>query len=60
MSDEIKNPNNQVDRSANGKFHVLWHGVLVNTSAGTVREFDTEHEARTYLARCDAARRLVD
>jgi hypothetical protein len=60
MSDEIKNPNNQVGKSVTGKFHVLWRGVLVNTRAGTLREFDTEHEAWAYLARCDTAGRLVD
>jgi len=60
MGDEIKNTNNQVGRSSTGKFHVLWRGTLVNGKPGRMREFKTERDGWAYLARCDAAGRLVD
>ena len=59
MSDEIKNPENQVGRLANGRYYVLWRGVTVSGRGG-VREFSSEEEARAYLARCDAAGRVVN
>jgi hypothetical protein len=55
---EIKNPTNQVHRAANGRFYALWRGHVVYTSDGSVWHFDTEHEARAFLARCDAAGRI--
>jgi hypothetical protein len=59
MSDEIKNPTNQVSRAANGKFFVHWRGRVVYTSFGTVKHFDTEGEARMYLAECDRAGEIL-
>jgi hypothetical protein len=59
MSDEIKNPRNQVSRLANGRYYVLWRGVVVSGPGG-IREFASEDEARAYLARCEAAGRVVN
>jgi hypothetical protein len=58
MSDETKNTNNRVDRSTNGKFHAFWRGQLLYAS-GKVREFETERDASEYLARCEAAGRVL-
>jgi hypothetical protein len=58
MSDEIKNPGNQVSRLANGRYYVLWRGVVVSGSGG-IREFNSEEAAGAYLARRDAADRVV-
>lgn len=58
MSD-IKNPLNQVHRAADGRFYVLWRGVLLNGSDGRMCTFDTEGEAQTCLARCEAADRAT-
>jgi hypothetical protein len=55
MNDEIKNTTNQVSRAANGKFFAHWHGRVVYTRSGSVKHFDTEGEARMYLADCDRA-----
>jgi hypothetical protein len=60
MSEDIKNTANQISRSANGKWHVFWRGLVAYTNAGKVREFDSEQEARQFLVRCDAAERIVD
>jgi hypothetical protein len=57
MSD-IKNPGNQVHRAANGRYYVLWRGVLVSGADG-VRLFNTEHEAQEFLAQCEAANRAT-
>jgi hypothetical protein len=55
MTDEIKNPNNQVGRSANGRFHAFRHGYVVYDDNGRVKEFETERDAWDYLRRSDAA-----
>jgi hypothetical protein len=49
MTDEIKNPNNQVGRSANGRFHAFRHGYVVYDDNGRVKEFETERDAWDYL-----------
>jgi hypothetical protein len=59
MADEIKNPTNRVDRAASGKFHAIWRGQLVYMS-GRIKEFETESDAREYLARCDAAGKVLE
>jgi hypothetical protein len=51
--------NNQVHRSANGKWHVFWRGQVVYGESGGVLEFDTEHDASRFLDQCDAAGRIV-
>lgn len=59
MAGWIKSPKNQLGRTANDKFIAYWRGQAVSR-AGVIRHFDTEQEAREYLARCDAAERIVD
>jgi hypothetical protein len=59
-SDEIKNPANQVHRAVNGKFYTRWRGQTVYTRSGTVKHFDTEGEARAYLADCDRAGKMLN
>ena len=59
MADEIKNPSNRVDRSANAKFHAIWRGQVVYMS-GRVKEFETEFDAWDYLARCDSIGRILE
>jgi hypothetical protein len=51
MTDEIKNSNNQVSQSANGRFHAFRHGYVVYDDNGRVREFETERAAWDYLRR---------
>ena len=58
MSDWIKNPTNQVSR-ADGKFIAQWRGQVVYAPDRTPRYFDTEQDAWAFLARCDAAGRVV-
>jgi hypothetical protein len=59
MSD-LKNPLNQVHRAADGRYHILWRGALVNApDGGRMLTFATEDEAREYLARCEAADRAT-
>jgi hypothetical protein len=50
---------NRVSGAANGKFFVLWRGRTVYTLHGELRYFETEDEAWTFLARCDAAGRVI-
>jgi len=59
MTEEIKNPSNRVDRSANGRFHAFWRGQVVYDN-GRVREFETERDASSYLGRCDTAGKVID
>jgi hypothetical protein len=58
MTDEIKNPSNRVDASTGGKFHAFWRGRVVFEN-GRVKRFETESEAREFLARCDAAGKII-
>ena len=58
MTDEIKNPNNRVDRSANGGFIAIWRGQVVYEN-GRVKKFATERDAGNYLTRCDAAGEII-
>jgi hypothetical protein len=55
MSNLLKSDDNQVTKSFNGKYRVFWRGKVVND-----REFETIRDALEYLARCDAADRLVE
>jgi hypothetical protein len=57
MTDEIKNPNNRVDPSANG-FHAFWRGRVAYEN-GRVKRFETEHEAWEFLASCDLAGKII-
>ena len=56
---DIKNPGDQVHRAANGRYYVLWRGLLMNGADGRLRFFDTEHAAQEFLAQCDAADRAT-
>jgi hypothetical protein len=58
MTDENENPNNGVDCSANGSYHAYWHGRVVYEN-GRVKRFETESEARAFLARCDVAGKII-
>jgi hypothetical protein len=58
MTDEIKNPSNRVDRSANGTFLAFWRGRVVYEN-GRVKHFETEGGAWEYLARCDLAGKII-
>ena len=58
MTDEIKNPNNRVDPSHDGKFHAFWHERVVYEN-GRVKRFETEREAWEFLARCNLARKII-
>ena len=58
MTDEIKNPSNRVDRSANGTFLAFWRGRVVYEN-GRVKHFETEGGAWEYLARCDLAEKII-
>ena len=58
MTDEIKNPSNRVDASTGGKFHAFWRGRVVFEN-GRVKLFETESEAWEFLARCDAAGKII-
>ena len=58
MADEIKNKNNRVDHVTHGKFHALWHGQMAYEN-GRVKRFEPEREAWEFLARCDAAGKII-
>jgi hypothetical protein len=60
MSDWMKNPTNQVRRVTDGRFCALWRGQVVYAPDGTVQHFETERDARAFLARCDAAGRITE
>lgn len=55
---DVKNPANQIHRISGG-YYVLWRGMLASGPNGIMRVFESEEEARAYLARCDAAGRMV-
>lgn len=56
MSEELTPPSNQVRSVANvnGKYYVLWRGETVYEN-GRIKEFESEADAWSYLAKCDAA-----
>jgi hypothetical protein len=58
MTDETKNPSNRVDPSTGGKFNAFWRGRVVFEN-GRVKRFETESEAWEFLARCDAAGKII-
>jgi len=58
MADESKNPNNRVDRSADGTFLAFWQGQVVYRN-GRVMHFKTEDEAWQFLARCDVEGKII-
>ena len=58
MTDENKVQTNRVDHSTNGAFNALWHGQMAYEN-GRVKRFETERQAWEFLARCDAAGRII-
>jgi hypothetical protein len=58
MPDEAENPNNRVDRSANGAFIAFWREQVVYKN-GRVKKFETEPDAWQYLTRCDAVGKII-
>jgi hypothetical protein len=56
MADEIKNPTNRVDRSASGISCNLARTVSVHEW----KNVETESDAWEYLARCDAAGKVLE
>jgi hypothetical protein len=58
MTGEIKSQTNRVERSMNGAFCVFWHGQMAYEN-GRVKRFETEHAAWEFLARCDAAGKII-
>ena len=55
---QIKTDDNRVDATFDGKFHAFWHGRVVYKN-GRVKRFETESEAREFLARCDLADKII-
>ena len=58
MTDENKIRTNRVDRSTNGAFNAFWHGQMAYEN-GRVKRFETERDAWEFLARCDAAGKII-
>jgi hypothetical protein len=58
MTNDDKTQANRVDRSANGACSAFWHGQIAYEN-GRVKHFETESEAWEFLARCDAAGKIV-
>ncbi len=59
MTDEKKKlTSNRVDASSNGGFIAFWQGRVVFEN-GRVKRFETEREAREFLARCDLAGKII-
>jgi hypothetical protein len=58
MTFEVKIQSNRVDRSANGTFCAFWHGQMAYEN-GRVKRFETERQAWEFLARCDAAGKII-
>ena len=55
---EIKTDDNRVDPTFDGKFHAFWQGRVVYEN-GRVKRFETESDAREFLARCDLAGKII-
>ena len=58
MTDETKIEGNRVDRLSDGKFHAFWRGRVVYEN-GRVKRFESEREAREFLAHCDVAGKII-
>ena len=53
-----KGSGNQIEKSASGDFIGIWRGRTVYEN-GRVKRFQTEDFARAFLARCDAAGKII-
>ena len=58
MTDETKDQSNRVEQLYDGKFDALWRGHVIFEN-GRVKRFKTEKEAWKFLARCDAAGKII-
>ena len=58
MTFEDKIQSNRVDRSANGAFNAFWQRQMAYEN-GRVKRFETETQAWEFLARCDAAGKII-
>ena len=58
MAYDDKTQTNRVDHSASGAFSAFWHGQIAYEN-GRVKRFDSEVAAWEFLARCDAAGKIV-
>jgi hypothetical protein len=58
MTEELNNPSNRVELSANHTFLAFWRGRVVYEN-GRVKHFETERDAWQFLARCDAAGKII-
>jgi len=48
----------EIHPAPNGKFYALWQGRAVCFSGGSLRYFETEQDARKFLAECADETRL--
>ena len=53
-----KGEGHQIERSTTGEFMVFWNGQAVYEN-GRIRKFQNRNEARDFLARCDAAGKII-
>jgi hypothetical protein len=53
-----KGASHQIERSTTGEFMAFWNGQAVYKN-GRIRKFQTGNEARDFLARCDAAGKII-
>ena len=53
-----KGGNHQIERSTTSEFMVFWNGQAVYEN-GRIKKFQTGSEARDFLARCDAAGKII-
>jgi hypothetical protein len=58
MIGECEIQTNRVERSMNDAFCAFWHGQMAYEN-GRVKRFKTEHAAWEFLARCDAAGKII-
>ena len=55
---KIKTNENRVDPTYDGKFHAFWNEQVVYEN-GRVKRFQTESDARKFLAECDLADKII-
>jgi hypothetical protein len=58
--DALQNLLSRVHRSADGMYHVFFHGRLLYEQGGRIREFASEQAALACLDRCKAAGKVVE
>jgi hypothetical protein len=53
-----KGGRHRIERSTTGEFLAFWNGQAVYEN-GRIKKFQTGNEARDFLARCDAAGKII-